>query len=673
MFGADLEGLAVVTLRVVEPAGGGGGHPQVVARLERVGVEREHGAEGGLGLLQPTGALQDVAVAEMEERQRVVDRERQLEEADRLGQVPRVAPDLAELGQGGDRVRVDRERPLDEPRGLGVAALEALDGGQIEQRVGVARVELERAFELPPRVVDLAVAQVDAAEVVVDLGRGLLVGSSGASGAFGRADVAERLQGAQVLRREPAVGLGDGRRRRRVVLRGRRLVASEVADRMVAAKLVLEDRLQHLARHVLGDGEAEVVQHRGRQVHDRGSGDLGAGPDVGARRQEDPGRLVVEMGPPDVDGPLAADPPVAALEAVIGEQEDGGLVEVDPGQHPPQQLVLVVVPGFDDPPVTGEAVVVDPRQPWLGVLHEQVRDAVDLLEIEHEEVEALLGQQRLGDRRITLGGDGVLLEEMNGIERVGSGEPRGVVHLGAVLLGRQVDEPADEVVAHLLLRRHQHAQPGVELGRVGLQAVVAATGRGAEAVVAEGVGDDQAVAHLLGRVGGPPADDPGAAPVGRQDVPDRPHLAVVAAHRHPGAVRLVDHEPRDAVLGGGLAGGDAGPDHRRQRDVGQGLDLAPGAALAQPGQVRHATRRDALFDQLPVGAVEAEDDRAGAEVLDRAGRRAGGGEDENEADENTVSRLSHQDSRVMIARPARRRRAPVSSSLEIFGGNGRAA
>ena len=91
------------------------------------------------------------------------------------------------------------------------------------------------------------------------------------------------------------------------------------------------------------------------------------------------------------------------------------------------------------------------------------------------------------------------------------------------------------------------------------------------------------------------------------------------------------------MLGGRLAGRDAGPDHGRERDVAQGLDRPAHAALAQGRQVGQLAFRAQRVDHLPVGAVDADHDGARLALARVAARPAGGegerGDEDPEADE----------------------------------------
>ena len=224
------------------------------------------------------------------------------------------------------------------------------------------------------------------------------------------------------------------------------LVGGDVANRMLTCELRLEDLLQHPAVHILGNGQAQVVQDGGGDVEHRSTRDFLGAAQVGTGGDEDAVFLVIEVGLLDVNHLLAADAPLAALEAVVGEHEDGRLLQVDPGQDSTQELVLVLVPLLDHVLVAGEALlVVDPGQPGRRVLHEKVREAVHLFEVKHEEVVGLIGEQLLGDGGVALRRDRALLEEVDGVGRVRLGIAGRIEHLLAVLLVADADEALHEL------------------------------------------------------------------------------------------------------------------------------------------------------------------------------------------------------------------------------------
>ena len=133
-------------------------------------------------------------------------------------------------------------------------------------------------------------------------------------------------------------------------------------------------------------------------------------------------------------------------------------------------------------------------------------------------------------------------------------------------------------------------------------------------MIAQTVGDDDATADVLCGVGCPPADDRRPAPVLGQDVPDCFGLSVMAAHRHPLAVGLVDHEPGDPVFVRGLAGRDAGPDDGGERDVVQCLYRSRRPTSAKTGEIGHPALGGKRVDQFPVGAVDTDDDGPRVEI-----------------------------------------------------------
>ena len=98
----------------------------------------------------------------------------------------------------------------------------------------------------------------------------------------------------------------------------------------------IKNVLQHLAIHVLAHGQAQVIEHGRREVEHRGACNFASATDVRAGGQEDPLGLVIQVGLVDIHHFFASNPPVAALESVIGEDEDGGLFEIDLRKDAPQ-------------------------------------------------------------------------------------------------------------------------------------------------------------------------------------------------------------------------------------------------------------------------------------------------------------------------------------------------
>ena len=104
----------------------------------------------------------------------------------------------------------------------------------------------------------------------------------------------------------------------------------------------------------------------------------------------------------------------------------------------------------------------------------------------------------------------------------------------------------------------------------------------------------------------PPAGDEGLASEGVGDVPDRGNAARVGVDRR--VVRAV-HEVDDAVAVRREAGGDGGPDHRRDGRLNS-LQRSGDPACGQRFHIRNAAIVGELVEQFPISAVDREDDHA---------------------------------------------------------------
>ena len=339
----ERERLLVARDGFVEAALLRGADAEVVPGLEGIRLERDHAPEGLLGLGVLARARQAIAEPEVEAGRRVVDRSASRYKRIASAQIAGVAAQISELRERRRKIGVRRQRHLRQMLGARAVAPHRSDPRQAEQRIGVALVQGERLLELGDGFVEPAFARVDAGEVVVDLGGGCLCGRAGPRRpAFSllALHVPERLEPRHVLGQ---LGLAVILRRlARLLLGLRALVARDVAERMRGLELRLEDRRRAPCRPCpCATGQPQVVQHRRREVEHRGVLDLRAAADVRPRRDEDPLRLVVEVRRAHVDQLFAADPPLAALEAVVREHEDRRRVEIDLREQPPEQLVLV--------------------------------------------------------------------------------------------------------------------------------------------------------------------------------------------------------------------------------------------------------------------------------------------------------------------------------------------
>ena len=250
----------------------------------------------------------------------------------------------------------------------------------------------------------------------------------------------------------------------------------------------------------------------------------------------------------------------------------------------------------------------DGRRAASRVAHETVRDRVDLLEVNEQQVGLTAGEDRLRHprQRPRAGHDrgevGQRVSVEAGVRRRQGG--MGVLellggegHIGREVRPSEVGGPYEEG-RQGLRRRRRRDRPIVEPG-------VGADGLGSDAV-----GDDGAP-HALRWPGGPPAHHAHAAAPRGEHVPERLHAPVGGGDRGLTAGRKVDHEVEHPVVLGPASGGDRRPDDRR--DEGWGRQHDPGAARRlEPREGGEPARLDQRVDDPPVGSVQAEEDEASA-------------------------------------------------------------
>ena len=115
------------------------------------------------------------------------------------------------------------------------------------------------------------------------------------------------------------------------------------------------------------------------------------------------------------------------------------------------------------------------------------------------------------------------------------------------------------------------------------------------------------------RLGGgtwPPADDERGVAGLVEDVPDGLGFSREIRDRPHGArLRIGLGEAVDAVLIRSLAGGDAGPEHRRQGRLKRG-EVAHHAGLDQPTDMGHQPHVHERRDHFPVGGIPADEQHA---------------------------------------------------------------
>ena len=100
----------------------------------------------------------------------------------------------------------------------------------------------------------------------------------------------------------------------------------------------------------------------------------------------------------------------------------------------------------------------------------------------------------------------------------------------------------------------------------------------------------------------------------REDVPERLGLARgTCRHTHAIAGWIGLNKVQNAVLVGRLAGGDGGPQYRREFGL-HGAEVGPRSGCNECGEIRHLSAREQRVNDLPIGGIPTENQ----EALDRA-------------------------------------------------------
>ena len=228
-------------------------------------------------------------------------------------------------------------------------------------------------------------------------------------------------------------------------------------------------------------------------------------------------------------------------------------------------------------------------------------DRVGALDIDDREIGALAGDRIAAELVVDAGIDQDAAQRAHRlrVRVVGLGEPPvgGGVEPRQVLLQRRLVDGLTGVL-------ERRARPAIAIG-----GIHDAGGRGVflEQECEQAIGDDRAVDRLRGIRR--PQPQHGDALAGRRGhVPDRRRAPEAAGDRFFDAGRRIElHEVQDPVIERADAGHHRGPDQRRERRTDR-LEDAAGAFAHQPREVRHRAIRDVVVEQLPVGAVEADED-----------------------------------------------------------------
>ena len=324
-----------------------------------------------------------------------------------------------------------------------------------------------------------------------------------------------------------------------------------------------------------------------------------------ACQDEDAGADVPERRPTGEAGRLARGALAAAREAVIGEDDDGG-VRPRRRHQPADDVVLQEGERFDHRSEAGRLVVGDARHGGRLETREVVPDRIEPLEVDHGQIGARPRQDLEGGGLDTARRGDDRLQALHRLLEIGAipGEQTAqIVRPQPVRLDAQrVDRRGALRREDARLGRHRRAQRRQR--------------------VRPAIGDHDAP-NLLRRPGGPPADHRGAEPRIGDLVPHRLDAPPAPGHRHrTPAVRIVLDEIENAVRVRGPCRGDGGPQER-----GQGRPLRrqrPARAPRHQGrEVREAALAQHRLEAVPVRPVHADDQQAhAARPPGKRGRRA---------------------------------------------------
>jgi len=485
------------------------------------------------------------------------------------------------------------------------AALALIAGGELEAEAVLHRPGLVEALEKGDGLGVVAAVDPGLGEVVVELADGLLDGLG-----LIRIRLLDVAEGDELLER--GLGIGGGNllvRRVHAVVAGHRVPAGDALD---GGGRIFINVQQHLAVHVLADRQAEEVEQGRADIDQAGAVDPLVLADAGALGGED-AELAVLGGR---TGGLARDvaqAQVVRVEAMVGHQDDGGVV-AGQVQQGAEHRIMIEVAHFHAVVEDAEVPVIHLRPLRRVVFHERVAEVVDGVVIDAHQVPRLVLDQRGGggvdagaigddlgerlDARVLL-----RLVEVLAAHAIEAGQEGAEIVLGQLRrVEAQVLEVADEPLR----------VDGFRLERPGVRVVGMAAGL---LVV---IGDHHALGQRLGGVGRPPADGDGVFPLLVEDVPDRLGLAREIGDRADAAGDGIGlGKAEDAVFVRALAGGDGGPQRGAERGL-EGGDVAHHALLEEAGEVGHFPGVEQRVDDFPVGGVPTDEQ-------DFAGRGRGGG------------------------------------------------
>jgi hypothetical protein len=299
----------------------------------------------------------------------------------------------------------------------------------------------------------------------------------------------------------------------------------------------------------------------------------------------------------DARGELGAQ--VVGMEAVVGDEDDGGL-GAGHFQQDLEHHVVGAVGAFHDVLVDLEVLIGDACHLGRMVVHEVVGDFIDGAEVDGHEVPVGIRLHQVGGGGLDGVGLGHVLAE--GMEAFVAGL------VDEVALG---EEGLEDFLVDLVGRHAEFVHGFREiLGPVGAghgRGEIGGVGvRGGSFDMGEHVGDHFAV-EVLFSLGGEPTDDVGAQAFFAEHFPDRLALAGGGGDGDDLAGNRVNFgEAGNLVMVGHFPGGNGTPEHGGELRL-EGGEIAVDAAIHERTDAVHAAFGEERVDDFPIGGVPADE------------------------------------------------------------------